>query len=668
MDHEATPTTSAKAPPLNSDQLNYLIWRYLQESGYGEAAVKLQRDWNVDAEALPFAKHIQGQALVKLVQKGLKYHHLQLTIDENGRSTRQLMPSMFFFGPESEKQIPEPREPNLQPSSSRRVPSPEPPLAVPRKRVGENGPGSTSEGTSLPASKRSRKPAKETTSERNGARKSSTTANSNVPNGLEADVVNGHPPSVQDARSPSGGPGLEEEHTAINGMRQEDRMDVDSDADQHMDAPAEIVSPLVPTLSKGESVGVQVAPAKAADLSSSTTILNLDNEKQISQALWKPHDDQILSVRGVSVCGVWGVQQPQNEFQELVSVESASGLVVTAMAWEPNGAALAVATCSQNGGELHLYEGQELGLLETLPASQRAIIKLQWHQAGMRLVGIAPFDDQNSASSIMLWDLSDAKNSAGPMSQSVPETLEDVDCTLADGSGFVFATGGEAVYQCRAFNEVEVEQKYSSLPSGHDRWSFIRCSWRSQNDTLLVAASTDSGRLWLPDRDVKKDAHQAAITALQIRPQHLNGYPALSTSEFATSSEDGTIKIWQYDRPTNTISTTSKLIVGYPQLLKTLAYSPDGFFLAGASYSTVRIWNAEYVYNQMANWKGESTSWKGDTLKEDDDLVSNGAMSSVNGDGTGAAGLADHSLAWGSDGSKLAFALGSQVALINFRR
>lgn len=25
--------SSAKPPPLNSDQLNYLIWRYLQEAG-----------------------------------------------------------------------------------------------------------------------------------------------------------------------------------------------------------------------------------------------------------------------------------------------------------------------------------------------------------------------------------------------------------------------------------------------------------------------------------------------------------------------------------------------------------------------------------------------------------------------------------------------------------
>ena len=40
------------------------------------------RDWKVEAEELPFSKHVKGQALISLVQKGLRYHHLSLTIDE----------------------------------------------------------------------------------------------------------------------------------------------------------------------------------------------------------------------------------------------------------------------------------------------------------------------------------------------------------------------------------------------------------------------------------------------------------------------------------------------------------------------------------------------------------------------------------------------------------
>ena len=50
--------------------------------GYVDAATKLMRDWKVEPESLPFAKHVKGQALVSMVQKGLRYHHLSLTIDE----------------------------------------------------------------------------------------------------------------------------------------------------------------------------------------------------------------------------------------------------------------------------------------------------------------------------------------------------------------------------------------------------------------------------------------------------------------------------------------------------------------------------------------------------------------------------------------------------------
>lgn len=63
--------------------------------------MKLQRDWKVDIDNLSFAKYIKGQALISLVQKGLRYHHLSLTVDENGQQTKSLVPTMFFFGPES---------------------------------------------------------------------------------------------------------------------------------------------------------------------------------------------------------------------------------------------------------------------------------------------------------------------------------------------------------------------------------------------------------------------------------------------------------------------------------------------------------------------------------------------------------------------------------------
>ncbi|CAG8232599.1 unnamed protein product [Penicillium salamii] len=86
-------------PDLTSHHVNYLIWRYLQESGHGDAAVSLQRAWYPDPQTLPFAPYIKTHALVSLVQKGLQYHKLETSLDKEGNRIT-LSPSDYFFGPE----------------------------------------------------------------------------------------------------------------------------------------------------------------------------------------------------------------------------------------------------------------------------------------------------------------------------------------------------------------------------------------------------------------------------------------------------------------------------------------------------------------------------------------------------------------------------------------
>ena len=63
--------------PLSSNVVNYLVWRYLQEAGYGNAALHLSRCWIRDPQALPFARDVQPHALVNLLQDGLWFDKLQ---------------------------------------------------------------------------------------------------------------------------------------------------------------------------------------------------------------------------------------------------------------------------------------------------------------------------------------------------------------------------------------------------------------------------------------------------------------------------------------------------------------------------------------------------------------------------------------------------------------
>lgn len=594
--------------------------------------------------------------LMRYVLQPCLCQDLRLTLPQNGRPSQSLNPSMFFFGPESEKPIQEIRDLAQRPPSSHRVPSPAP--VLPQKR--EPGPNGVSEGTPQPAPKRSRKT---TTSaaDRNGAtgRKQAPTSAGLVTN-IELNAPNGHAGSVNDARSPSATePGPEDIGSAINGVQTDDRMEVDTDAEQTTEGRAE--TPILHTLANGESRAIQVEPARIAHLESKTTVLSVNDNAALAQVVWHPTDATLLAAHGQALCGAWkttGLNQGiRPTVQELVKF-SGEDEMVTAIAWEPSGRTLAIATATSAGGEVHLYDSQELCLIETLSASQRLIYRLQWQRTGSRLVGLAPLEDMSQGSSILLWDVSPSALHPGPHDITVPETLEDVDCAVIEGQGVVCASGGSAVYHCRAYTELEVENEWTSRSSDMvEKWSFVKCSWKSLNDSLVVAASSETGRIWLPARNIFHDAHQGPISSLQIRPAQVAGVKSLSTTDFATCSVDGTIKAWRFDESSKSLTTLCKLTLGATQPLKALSYSPDGFCLAGASYGDVRIWNAEHGYSQMAMWQGREQQWNGNALKEDD-LVSNGGISSVNGD---VSSLTEHSLSWDADSMKLAFSLGSQV-------
>lgn len=63
--------------PGPSDLCVCAVWRYLQEAGFGNAALQLSRCWIRDPDTLPFAKNIEPHTLIRLVQDGMCFDQLQ---------------------------------------------------------------------------------------------------------------------------------------------------------------------------------------------------------------------------------------------------------------------------------------------------------------------------------------------------------------------------------------------------------------------------------------------------------------------------------------------------------------------------------------------------------------------------------------------------------------
>lgn len=642
--------------------------------------MKLQRDWKVDTNNLSFSKYIKGQALISLVQKGLRYHHLSLTFDENGQQTKALVPSMFFFGPESVGIESEtvPKESMLKGSDSVRGVSPASTITqAPKSKSRDATAMAPTIEESMPQpAKRGRKPAQTLSADRAG------TTSRKVSGPIDAEAMNGH--VDENNTSPSLNAHHNDDVNMSNGHH-EDKMDIDNEnaIDANDVSMGEIVeeplAPLIPTLTNGESVAIQVAPVKVVNLAPSSAILALDPTQTISRASWGSWDFETLTAQGESFCGVWNLSgqdlQPDSVKPLLRSLfPSGEPAIVTAAAWNPKGNVLALATYSEQG-QVHLFDGQDLGLFESLPASRRPITMLRWHSNSLRLVGVAPFDEgtdpsnNTAGSTILVWNVFSGQGVSAPAALRLPFTVFDIDTFESENpqDRDIVVACDSAIYHCSNSDKLSVTQEWvANGASSKEVWTFVRAAYMQPGGLSIVAASTDLASLWLPRHDIlKENAHDGPITGVEVRSRQQlpDGYG--ESIELATSSLDGFVKVWEYTSQSNRLSCLHQLRFNPHSPAMCLSISSDQSYIAAASYNAVRIWDAKNGCNLIASWEGKEPEWKGSSIR-DDDITSAGGKSSVNGEGT--SGVSDHTLTWQVGGKRLAFGLGSQVAVINFQR
>ncbi|PYH91512.1 WD40 repeat-like protein [Aspergillus ellipticus CBS 707.79] len=612
-------------PDLTSHHVNYLIWRYLQESGHGEAALTLQRAWNLDPQSLPFAPYIKTHALVSLVQKGLQYYELEHSLDTDGNPTA-FTSSDYFFGPA-------PLEPE------------------PEK--GRSGPGEAGVGTDQAPVSPTSKVARD-----GGVINGHLTAEAAVPQAA---------PSVKKARKSDRGEANGDEtpmDVDSNGVATESKaaverspsaadMAVDGDGDvsmgirpdsQDQEPPA---APPTFTLNTGHSVGVQITPAKAADLGPDTAILDVASGDHVTRALWRPKDPTVVVAAGDTFCSLWKLSSSAAPVQERIVENKGDSTCVSAVAWDPLGQKLAVATYNDMRGSITMYDvsGKAVDLLPEVP---RMITGLHWAESGSHLIVVA---SDSKISELALWDDS-LRPDEFPSPHVVDGSIFDL-CWL--GPGQAFACGNGIVYQCQVDSSIHVSRTFSS---GADRpWSFIRCV-NAGASSVAVTASSANATLWVPTHDIHLDgAHEGDITAIELQP-NMEQQPAQSLV-LASSSTDDTVKVWHIDLESRRFNLIHRLFLGPSSPALASTFSPDGYALAAASKDGLFIWNAQRGGTALATWKSSGPEEK----KEEDE-----PSPVTNGHNGTAESVPDRSLAWDTDGKKLAFGFGNQLAIVNLQR
>lgn len=440
-----------------------------------------------------------------------------------------------------------------------------------------------------------------------------------------------------DNQSQIGGDGggnmeIDDEDTAATEQDHKDQEQQDEE-DEDEDEPSQALVTL--TLSTGQSVGVQ--SDKVVELGSESTTLRVQ-DKNVLHTAWNPQDPAILATGGIALCRIWTTVT--NLYIDILDPTDDS--LVTAMAWSPSGDVLAVATRSHTSdwtSMVSLWTKSGKSIAE-LPAALDMVLIFRWNPSGSHLLAIT--SSGRGTSALVIWDVQSSQAlSPFQLSHVVTDATWSNDRKfLICGHGIIAESiiEGENITGFHSRADVDKDQSWTNL------------HFDPPTQTLALAAE-ESAMLGIIDPSGKLHtiiAHDSELITLAFQTHGAQeSYQTHSPRLLVTSSLDGDIKIWDSKYPFTTIHSLS---LGRSVPAMAIGFSHDGYFVAAANSNHILIWNAKEGGTPKASWSGELDTWQSPAngvdqdsgIGEEDDVTT-------------------HSLSWNSDGSKIAYGLGSQV-------
>lgn len=398
---------------------------------------------------------------------------------------------------------------------------------------------------------------------------------------------------------------------------------------------------------------------------------------------WNPRDPSSLAAAGTdSLARIWTVARSATStamgpdhahghvngdapspsspsFCRLIPESTPANAVITGLAWNRDGSAVAVAI-NNNDSSASISIWSAAGeCMQQLNINEPPVIQLRWNPNNVGLLAIAP-DNGGTAVTVYSGDVQ--------LVYVLPDYVFDRPLDAAWISETEFLLCGRNIFlalHCTP-TKVEVIRQFDTNPG--DSFSRVLFDWRSRLVATISDGDGSEGDLdvcedtrarhapWAPEQYVcmltthlqlwDEDgqrlsiaAHSGSITAIQWQPLQCNTPD--NERLIATAGDDNTIAIWNARAPDN--PEKCRLSMNSPVLA--ISFTPDGAFLAGATADEVLIWKVGDYFMPRASWtRPPHPGWlsprlKGDVEEEED----------------------CHTLCWDASGQKLAYGVNSRV-------
>ena len=650
---------------LSSDHVNYLIWQYLQEQGYGKAAVQLSRDWqNNDPQTLPFAEHVSHHSLIQMLQDALAYD--QLVAD--ARKTQD------YTAGDSDGNLPSATSKNLQKRWGF--------VDVVNRRPIDRMNDLRRASISIPGEskrKRARRDTLESQNAQGGRRKSLK--------------------PTADQETPNVGDAMEIEHEPAR----QDRDVQETEVIQSIPEDAPPPPPLVHTLEIGQSTGVQVEKGYEERLIE-TIASHAFPDAEIYEVKWDDIQQNKLLVTGGSLCHSITIEEDltiQDEGTEL----DESPLVYARLVAHPHPvlhqssdlAMFSIAQWKNRPGQSQVAAaieeryrwGEAKGMLKflhedtskNLAEYPNIVLALRWSSKAPRFLTCWHSPTlEGEQSYLIIWN----SETGEPVTEYRSSQLMS-DAVWTDDDQII-CCGDELFCVFRiAADHIEVVQR---IDTAHT-WEQLR-----HDPTLgqvVCVSSSEAGVLGLFNNSDgsmhTKRAHEANITNIEWCPREASAQFDIIFSQdkariLVSGCEDGTIKLWKAGSALECLHSFS---LGDAMSVWTTAFSPDGTRLAAVTDQQVHIWELEGNMQSQSEWtqpdkikllakwiesqprkvenQAEEATTNGDSTNHDESenapTVNDGEIHEEGEEGLNSV----HCLAWNNSGSRLALTVGSRISI-----
>ncbi|KAF2197927.1 WD40 repeat-like protein [Delitschia confertaspora ATCC 74209] len=601
--------------PLSSNVVNYLVWRYLQEAGYRNAALQLSRSWIRDPESLPFAKNITPQTLIRILQDGLWLDKLQA---ETGHGQKR-----YRFGTDHGVPYSANHGELLQAHADEEIP-------VPRPQIEEETNGAVTDPAPRKGTARRKRKV-------NGVEpRTDVHTNGDV---MEIDI-NGHTHVTNSVRGGS--------ETAIS------------------EAESSNVEIPISTLSIGQSTEIQTEkPPKAVDLDESITFLTstMRNQKSsqpwgsVDHILWGPPGSKLLLTAGNSLLRI--MQLPTHTSNGISDGDMTSKPLaldvpfplsdfrVTAVCWTSR-LSLALATEEKCPNELgqgtsvnKLWKladgGRDIRLLASVGET---ITALRWNEStkSLLMIAMSAMDVGGRDGSIKIWK----EEEQDPAWEAFTESAILDAAWMGDAS--IIVSGVDYLEIFEIGDTLKPQRSFETS----ETWDKVKYDPLSGIISCLSTAEQEKGFLGVihpnePTRLQVLDYPDIYLSDFDVQPRpNSNSASPHAPVLLAAGSMSGVARLYDANEPFKCLKIFN---TGARHQINAVAFSPDGSLLATAGCDAVTVWSLDHSEVPKAVWFCKD-------LSDDWDFTV----------------VAEINLGWDPDGSRLSVTLADQIAVIDIPR